>query len=629
MTHHKEPSGRANRLANESSPYLLQHAYNPVDWYPYGEEAFEKAKREDKPVLVSIGYAACHWCHVMERESFEDPQVAAIMNEHFVNIKVDREERPDVDHIYMDALQAIAGSGGWPLNVFLTPDKRPFYGGTYFPPRRAFNRASWTEVLVSLSEAYKNSRGEVEQQAETLTSHLQQSNAFGTGVSVPDIFRTSKLDDAVVNILKNADREWGGFGRAPKFPQTFTISFLMQMSHLKGNEEALGQALLSLDKMIYGGIYDQLGGGFARYSTDAEWLAPHFEKMLYDNALLVSTLSEAYQLTGKEVYRRTIAETIAFVERELMHPEGGFYSALDADSEGEEGKFYVWDHAEVMEILGADGELFCRYYDIKPGGNWEGHSILRILKEESSFAAEAGLSAEELRSRLEAGKVRLMEVRSGRVRPGLDDKVLLGWNALMNTALSKAYAATGEEGYRERAERNMEFLLKAFPAGDGTVHHTWKNGSARHPGFLDDYAYLIAALMELAQVTAKFEYLDRAETLASVVLDNFADESSPYFFYTHKDQGDVLLRKKEIYDGATPSGNAVMAANLYRLSIFFDKPEWRERAAAMVGSAGEVIVKYPTSFGVWVALLGEMITGTAEIAIVGKDWKNYLGKIQR
>lgn len=616
-----------NRLAKETSPYLLQHAHNPVDWYPWGDEAFEKARLEDKPVLVSIGYAACHWCHVMERESFEDPEVAALMNQHFVNIKVDREERPDVDHIYMDALQAIEGSGGWPLNVFLTPERKPFYGGTYFPPRRAFNRSSWTEVLLAISQAFRERRDEMEQQANNLTRHLEVSNDFGKNINNDGFFNEERIHEAFEAIMKTADREWGGFGRAPKFPQTYTISFLLRFAHLENNREALDQAILTLDKMIYGGIYDQVGGGFARYSTDTEWLAPHFEKMLYDNALLVSTLSEAYQLTKKSDYLDVIGETIAFLERELLHPEGGFFSALDADSEGVEGKFYVWDHAEVKELLGDDAGIFCSYFDINARGNWEGKSIPRVLKPAESFASENNMEVNELKEMVKRGKKKLLDARSQRVRPQLDDKILLGWNALMNTALCKAYSATDNKNYRKLAVRNMDFLLSAFPAGNGLFHHTWKNNRATQPAFLDDYSYLVAALMELAQVTADYQYLDKAFELAKTVDDHFSDRQSAFYFYTHKDQTDIPIRKKEIYDGATPSGNSVMAYNLYRLSIFFDHTPWKERSAQMVSSLGEAIFKYPTSFGVWISLYFEMIRGTSEIAIVGKEWENYLEKI--
>ncbi len=389
-----------NHLVNETSPYLLQHAHNPVDWYPWGEESLQLAKKDNKPILVSIGYSACHWCHVMERESFEDEKTASLMNEHFINIKIDREERPDLDHIYMDAVQAMSGGGGWPLNVFLTPEGKPFYGGTYFPPKQAFNRPSWTEILLSVSKAFSERRHEIDAQAENLTTHLLQSNTFGmNGPPTHDLFSKEKLDEAVKNIMVNADKVWGGFGKAPKFPQTFTINFLLRYSHFKivesskaspfggglegavsskalpilresWGEAALRQALLSLDKMIDGGIYDQVGGGFARYSTDTEWLAPHFEKMLYDNALLLSTICEAYQLTGIERYREIIEETIAFLEREMLHSSGGFYSALDADSEGVEGKFYVWTQDEIKNILMEDAAIFSDFFDISANGNW-------------------------------------------------------------------------------------------------------------------------------------------------------------------------------------------------------------------------------------------------------------------
>jgi uncharacterized protein len=616
-----------NRLANESSPYLLQHAHNPVDWYPWGDEAFEKAKKENKPVLVSIGYAACHWCHVMERESFESHEVATLMNERFINIKVDREERPDVDHIYMDAVQAIEGSGGWPLNVFLTPERKPFYGGTYFPPKRAFNRASWTEVLTAISSAFREKRNEIEQQASNLTQHLEVSNNFGSFQSVSGSFQLERVQEAFSNIMKTADREWGGFGKAPKFPQSFNISFLFKYAFLEKNDEAFQQAVLSLDKMVQGGIYDQIGGGFARYSTDTEWLAPHFEKMLYDNALLVSTMAEAYQLTGNHVYLDTIRDTIGFIERELMHSDGGFFSALDADSEGVEGKFYVWDQEEVNELLGDDAAVFSTYFDISPNGNWEGHNIPRILKPIQESARDLNITEAKLGSIIRDGKQKLLERRSERIRPQLDDKVILGWNALMNISLCKAYAACGEPHFKRLAEKNMDFLLGSFEAGNGLLHHTWKNGKATQPAFLDDYSYLIAALIELAQVSGKFHYLDKAAELTRVVEDHFNDIESPFFFYTHKGQKDIPVRKKEIYDGATPSGNSFMAGNLYRLSILLELPEWKERSEQMIGSLGEVIIKYPTSFGVWLAIYYEIIKGTKEIAIVGKEWEKYLEKI--
>jgi uncharacterized protein YyaL (SSP411 family) len=550
------------------------------------------------------------------------------MNEHFINIKVDREERPDVDHIYMDAVQAIAGSGGWPLNVFLTPDKKPFYGGTYFPPSRAYNRASWTEVLTAVAKSFREKREEIESQAENLTEHLTSSNAFGT-TGTRTTLNENKIDDAFKNVMKSADREWGGFGRAPKFPQTLTINFLLAYGHLAKNDEALQQALLSLDKMVQGGIYDHIGGGFARYSTDTEWLVPHFEKMLYDNALLISTLADAYTLTGKGTYKQVIDETLRFIERELMHPDGGFYSALDADSEGVEGKFYVWDYDEVKDVLGEDAEIFCRYFDITPRGNWEEKNIPWIKLPLSQFAKEAGIEEDVLSKLLQKGKEKLLQERGKRIRPLLDDKVLLSWNALMNIAYSKAFAATGNKHYREIAEKNVQFLLSAFGRDYKNLHHSWKEGKAKHPPFLDDYAYLIAALVELAQATSRFDYLDTAAELTNTVIEKYADSSTPFFFYTAKEQEDILIRKKEIYDGATPSGNSVMAYNLYRLAVLLDKAEWRKRASNIVDAIGELPVKYPTSFGLWLSLLYEMIKGTAEIAIVGGKEVETLAEVQR
>lgn len=613
-----------NRLIHETSPYLLQHAHNPVDWYPWGEEAFEKATNEHKPVLVSIGYAACHWCHVMERESFESPEVAAIMNEHFVNIKVDREERPDVDHIYMDAVQAITGSGGWPLNVFLTPDRKPFYGGTYFPPQKAFNRPSWKDILFFVADAFKNRQAEVLEQAQNLTDHLHASNSFGIKASKDDALDPSIIDEAFKNIMKTADKEWGGFGRAPKFPQTFTISFLFSYADIKKNQEALDQALLSLDKMVYGGIYDQVGGGFARYSTDTEWLAPHFEKMLYDNALLISTLSEAYQFTKSEIYKQVIEETLEFVERELMYEAHGFYSALDADSEGEEGKFYVWSYDEAKAVLKENFGIFSEYFDITQKGNWEHKSILRVKKPLRQFAEERSIDQQELRAIIQNGKKKLLNERSKRIRPALDDKILLGWNALMNIAYSKAYAATANNHYKTVAEKNMQFLLSSFQNQEELLNHTWKNGRSKHPAFLDDYAYLIAALIELSQVTGNNQYLEHAKTFTDVVIKHFGDEESPLFFYTHKGQADILVRKKELYDGATPSGNAVMASNLLHLSVFFDIPGWKIKADEMVQILADVVTKYPTSFGVWLSVLYEIINGSKQIAVIGPEWETYL-----
>jgi uncharacterized protein len=610
----------SNRLINETSTYLLQHATNPVDWYPWGEEALQKAKNENKPILVSIGYSACHWCHVMEKESFEDKETAAIMNENFVNIKIDREERPDLDHIYMDAVQTMTGSGGWPLNVFLTPDAKPFYGGTYFPPQRAFSRSSWKEVLLAVSNAFSERRNEIDLQAENLTAHLLQSNSFGLQESdFLSNFSNEKIDEVFQSLMKSADKAFGGFGKAPKFPQTFSIQFLLRYYYETQHKEALKQACLSLDKMLEGGIYDQLGGGFARYSTDTEWLVPHFEKMLYDNALLVSVLSEVYQLTKKERYKQVIDETIGFIKGELMHPEGGFYSSLDADSEGEEGKFYVWTYDEIKRVLGNDTEIFCNYFGITEKGNWEGRNILHIRKPMELFARENNISIDTLKSIIQKSKYILFNERNKRTRPSLDDKIILGWNALMNTAFSKAFAATGREEYRHFAIMNMQFLIKNFKnKNDDWFNHILKMGKTKNFAFVDDYAFLIQALLNLQEITGDIEWLFQAKQISEYVIKNFSEKETGFFLFTDIVQDDVIFRKKEVYDGATPSGNATMAYNIYQLSILFNISEWKKRAEKMVTSLRNPIIHYPTSFGVWGNLFMEMIYGTSEIVVAEK-----------
>ncbi len=633
-----------NRLASETSPYLLQHAHNPVDWYPWGEEALQRARMENKPVLVSIGYAACHWCHVMERESFEDEETARFMNEHFVNIKIDREERPDLDHIYMDAVQAMTGSGGWPLNVFLTPTGKPFYGGTYFPPRPAYNRPSWKEVLSGLARTFREKREEVDKQAESMTLHLGQSNSLGLedpggrgrpgqgeAGSRQEPWTRDALRLIYDNLMKTADKQLGGFGGAPKFPQTFSIRFLLHYYYFTKEEAALTQACLSLDRMIRGGIYDQIGGGFARYSTDAQWLAPHFEKMLYDNALLVIALCEAYQLTKKDLYREAIGQTLAFVRRELsMEPGAGelaFYSALDADSEGEEGKYYVWDKAEIDALLGGDAELFCSFYGVNAGGNWEGKTILTRPEGIELTAAELATLAK--------AREKLLAHRSLRVRPALDNKVLLGWNALMNIACCKAYAALGTEEYRQWAIANGEFCRKRLK-GKGLYYyyHSYTAGQAKFPGFLDDYACLIAAWLQLQEITGDTSYLTEAKELTEFVIEHFSEEGEEggegagngegtgFFYFTHREQQDLIVRKKEVYDGATPSGNSMMAFNLAYMSILYNIPEWGGRANRMAASLSRLVTGYPGSFGIWATLYQAFAYVIPEVVITGKGLEN-------
>lgn len=611
-----------NRLVQETSPYLLQHAHNPVDWFPWGEAAFQKARAENKPILVSIGYSSCHWCHVMERESFEDETTANYMNEHFVNIKVDREERPDVDHIYMEAVQAISGSGGWPLNVFLTPDLKPFYGGTYFPPQRAFNRSSWREVLGSIVQIYKERRNEVDTQAENLLSHLLQSNQF----IQPSVHKKSEAHYVIQagetifkTIMGSADSLQGGFGKAPKFPQTFTIDFLLHYHYHTKNEEALQHACLSLDKMALGGIYDQLGGGFSRYSTDEKWLVPHFEKMLYDNALLISVLSDAYQITGKELYARTIRRSITFLERELMSQDGGFFSALDADSEGVEGRFYVWTRSEVERVLGQDSSLFCDFFDISDEGNWEHANILNVPVPLEEFAMQRGMEPAELRQMIDDDVEKLLADREKRIRPGLDDKILLGWNALLNVALSKAYGALGDARLKKLAVDNMDFLLSRFhAANEEGLFHTYKNGEAKYPAFLDDYAFLIRALIHLQEITGDGEYLRKAKGIATFVIDKFEDREQGMFFFTRDDQSDVIIRKKDVYDAAVPSGNSVMAWNLYYLGVVFDVPAWKEKSVKACSSCLDIATRYPTSFAGWATNILDIAYGIPEIALTGE-----------
>ncbi len=610
-----------NSLINESSPYLLQHAHNPVNWYAWGSEALEKAKDENKIILVSIGYAACHWCHVMERESFENEAVADKMNRYFVNIKIDREERPDLDHIYMDAVQAMTGSGGWPLNVFLTPDAKPFYGGTYFPPVNAYNRPSWTEIITNLAQAWNERSNEIASQAENLLEHLKQSGNFDKLAAADGGFTKQQCGTIAENILKQADKVWGGFGHAPKFPQTFTIQYLLQYYHYTKNEQALSQALLSLDKMIDGGIYDHVGGGFARYSTDTEWLAPHFEKMLYDNALIINVLCDAYLITKNGRYESIIRQTIEFLKREMMHPDGGFYAALDADSEGEEGKFYVWSKEAIETLLAEDAALFCAFYDVTESGNWEGKNILRILKSADDFAAANNIKVDFLQNVLNTCTSRLLQERNKRIRPLTDDKILLGWNALLVTALCKAGAALADDSYIDLAVTTMDFLTTKFSTGSNhtELNHTYKNNQARHPAFLDDYAFLIQACIQMQEVTSDTGYLKKAMAFASFVNENFYDDASGFFLFTHKEQQDVVIRKKEVYDGATPSGNSVMAENLFYLSRVYDNAVMHQTAEALLLKLSTAVVRYPTSFAVWASLILKSTFGVHELVITGSD----------
>ncbi|MEJ7609573.1 MAG: thioredoxin domain-containing protein [Ferruginibacter sp.] len=629
-----------NELIHESSPYLQQHAHNPVHWQPWGPQALQLAQTTGKPLLVSIGYSACHWCHVMEKESFEDEATAAIMNRHFINVKIDREERPDLDHIFMDAVQAMTGSGGWPLNIFLTPGGKPFYGGTYFPPRKAFNRASWTDVLLSINDAWENRKTEMEEQAALLTAHLKASNNFAriSDKSLPasgePVFTKEDCRLITDNLLAAADKKEGGFGKAPKFPQTFSISCLLRAAYYLKDDTALQHAELSLNKMLNGGIYDQLGGGLSRYSTDNEWLAPHFEKMLYDNALLITVLSDAFRLTKKEQYKKAIEKTIAFLFAEMKNEAGGYYAALDADSEGEEGKFYTWTKAEVYDLLGDDAALFCEYYDVSEKGNMpaehgvpEGKNILRVLQPWPEFAAARNPASSDAETVIRATSAKLLQVRNNRVRPGTDDKILLGWNALLITAFCNAYGATGKAEYKTAATELYDFIEEAFTAKKNNYYHTYKNGRATYPAFLDDYAYLAEACIHLQEITTDATYLYKAKAITEHVTEHFADAESGYFFFTGKDQEDLLTRKMEIHDGATPAANSVMAKNLLYLSLVFDKREWHQQAVSMIYSLKNIITKQPGSFGIWTSAAMDIAAGINEIAVIGTGMMPLLKKV--
>lgn len=613
-----------NQLIHESSPYLLQHAHNPVDWLPWGNDALARAKNEDKPILVSIGYAACHWCHVMERESFEDEVTANFMNQHFICIKIDREERPDLDHFFMDALQAISGNGGWPLNMFLTSDAKPFYGGTYFPPMRVHNRPSWKEVLSQIHQAFQSRRKEIEEQAENLLSYLSKSNQsayFKNTISTDSsLFSMDQCQKAFETIMGISDKVHGGFGKAPKFPQTFTIQYLLRYYHFTGDKDAIQQAELSLKSMMRGGIYDQIGGGFCRYSTDATWLAPHFEKMTYDNALLLVCLSEAYQLTKDPEYKKVAVQTIDFMKREMMSADFGFYAALDADSEGEEGKYYTWAKKEFEEVLKDDAAVMANWFDITEEGNWEGVNIPRTNEGIEDWAKGQGLDIKTADKKIQNSINLLLAERQKRIRPGTDDKIILGWNALFNHALVKAALAFEEPQWLEIAEQNMKFLLKVF---QGTEEyqwlHTYKNGIARYSAFLDDLSYLVQALITLYEPTGNLLYLEKARTILRYIQTNYIDENGTFFYYTPSFQKDVLVRKKDIYDGAMPSSNALMAWNLYMAGILLGEDGWKRQSAQMLLTVREGVIKYPNSFGVWANLMLEMTQGTHEILVLGPE----------
>lgn len=626
-----------NQLQYETSPYLLQHANNPVEWYPWGEEALNRAIDEDKPILVSIGYSACHWCHVMERESFEREGVARVMNEHFVCIKVDREERPDVDAIYMDAVQAMGVQGGWPLNVFLMPDAKPFYGVTYLPTQQ------WVNLLASINNAFIENRDDLSQSADAFARELNLSDTERYGLTGGSLHVTPDFLDALYRkIAVKADDEKGGMRRAPKFPMPTIWRFLLRyqaaIDHVDPDAPEIQSALhlvtQTLDRMALGGIYDQLGGGFARYSTDVDWFAPHFEKMLYDNGQLLTLYSEAYSLTRNPLYKQVVYQTIAFAQRELLSPEGGFYSALDADSEGVEGKFYTFTTPELREHLGADFDWFADLYHITEDGNWEHErNILHRVETDVSFAERMGWTADELSAKLQPIHERLMALRDTRIRPGLDDKILCSWNGLMLKGLATAYRVFNEPEFLTLALRQAFFLLRKMrDSRNGRLWHTYKLGRARQAGFLDDYAAVIDGLLALYQATFTESWLTEADQLMQYVLLNFSepktgDEADPMFFFTDKNGEELIARKKELFDNVIPASNSMMAENLLTLSLLLERPAYAERADQMLGRVQPLVQANADYLSNWAGLFALRSRPTAEIAIVGPDLDRFRAEI--
>ncbi len=602
-----------NRLVHETSPYLLQHAHNPVDWYAWGEEALRKAKAEDKPLLLSIGYAACHWCHVMERESFEDPQTAKLMNEHFVSIKVDREERPDLDRIYQSAVQMMGVHGGWPLTAFLTPDGEPFYGGTYYPPDDRHGLPSFTRILLSVSRAWREDRDEVRTSVGQFLEGLDRLNRFPASLTEP----TAAVVEAAVRALsRSVDPVHGGFGRAPKFPHPSALELLLRAG-ARGDRFVLEMVTLTLRKMAEGGIYDQVGGGFHRYSVDERWLVPHFEKMLYDNAQLIGVYVHAHQVTGDPFFARIARETIGYVLREMAHPDGGFYSTQDADSEGEEGKFFVWTKEEVLQVLGPElGELCSRAFDVSEAGNFEHKNILHVVATPEQLAQRFGKTPDEIGMLLGQVKCKLFGAREKRVKPGRDEKILTAWNGLMISACAAAGTVLGHGEALEAGVKAADFIERHLTR-DGRLLRTWTAGEAKLHGYLDDYAFLTAALLDLYEATLDDRFFRRAEALHRVTLEQFWDEAEGGFFFTAKDHERLVARMKSAYDEAIPSGTAVATLNLLRFASALGEDAYRRMADRVFRSLLRQMEQSPSGFGHLLLALDFASRGPLEIVVVG------------
>jgi len=620
-----------NRLADETSPYLRQHADNPVDWYPWGDEAFAAARLDDKPILLSVGYSACHWCHVMAHESFEDPEVAALMNRLFVNVKVDREERPDVDALYMEVVQALTGQGGWPMTVFLTPEGKPFFGGTYFPKTARGGMISFPELCGRIDDVWRTRRADLDAQAIQLTGALGRTARLepAEGIPGPEAF-----DDVVTTLRATHDEAWGGFGTAPKFPQAMSLEVLVRQladeqradPELADDSDSRRMVETSLDAMASGGIYDHLGGGFARYSVDNIWLVPHFEKMLYDQALLARVYLHAWQVTGHERYRQILDETIGYVLRDLRHPDGGFYSAEDADSEGEEGRFYLWSRDEIAAVLGDDPTLVddvVEYYGVTAQGNFEesGRSILNRIGARGDLLRPAPI---------ETARAALFEARKARVRPGLDDKVLTEWNGLMLATLAEAAAATGRDDWLAAAVGNGDFLVRELRREDGRWLRSWQaDGGARHLAFAADYGALVQAFVRLAEATGEARWISAAVSTADGLLDLFWDEDQGGAFTTGRDAEQLVAATKDVMDNATPSANSLAAVGFARLAALTGDERYRDAAEAALRLTGTLVVQHPTSFGHQLEALNLVAHGIDEVVIPGRDRSPLVDAVQQ
>jgi len=603
-----------NNLIHETSPYLLQHAENPVNWYGWNDEALQKAKDENKPIFLSVGYSACHWCHVMAHESFENNDVAEFMNENFVNIKVDREERPDIDDIYQKACQITTGQGGWPLSVFLTPDQKPFYVGTYFPVLDSYGRPGFGSICRQLAQAWNEKPKDIEKSAESFIHALNKTEK----ITVPTKLERTLLDEAAMNLFQLGDPTYGGFGSAPKFPNAANISFLFRYSQMANLPKFNEFALKTLNKMAKGGIFDQIGGGFHRYSTDTKWLVPHFEKMLYDNALMSVNYCEAYQITKDQFYLDILQKTLDFVLREMTSPEGGFYSAYDADSEGVEGKFYVWTKKEIKEILGSDADLFCLYFDVTDGGNWEGNSILCNNLNTSTVAFNFGISEQEVYEIINSCSKKLLEIRSKRISPGLDDKILVSWNSLMITAFAKGYRITNDVRYLDAAKNCIAFIEKSLFVDDNLLR-TYKNGTAKINGYLEDYSYFVNALLDVFEIEPDSKYLKLALKLGHHLIDHFWDSENNSFFMTSDNHEKLIIRPKSNYDLSLPSGNSVSSFVMLRLYHLSQKQSFLDISIKIMESQAQIAAENPFGFGYLLNTLSLYLEKPIEITVINSE----------